>query len=280
MSTKVLILGSGTPNPDPARTGAASAVVVNGVSYLIDAGVGVVRRAAALSPTWGGEFSELEVDSLGHVFITHLHSDHTLGLADLLLTPWVMGREEPLKVFGPSGTTKMLKHLRDAYEIDIEYRTTGSQPSNISGSFFYATEITEGEIFKDDNVTVQAFEVDHGNLKNSFGYVFETSDRRIVFSGDTGVSESLKHHASGADVLIHEVYSSEGFAQKTADWQNYHQAHHTSASEIGIIARDAQPGILVLSHILFWGASVDSVLAEVREYFDGDIVIAEDYTVI
>ncbi len=280
MSTKVFILGSGTPNPDPERSGAAAAVIVNGVSYLVDAGAGVVRRAAALSPTWGGEFPELEVETLGHVFITHLHSDHTLGLADLLLTPWVMGREEPLKVFGPSGTTKMLRHLRDAYEIDINYRTTGSQPANVSGSFFEATEIVEGEIFKDDNVTVQAFEVNHGDLKNSFGYVFETIDRRVVFSGDTGVSKSLMHHAKGADVLIHEVYSGEGFARKPADWQNYHRAHHTSASEVGILARDTKPRILVLSHILLWGASVDSVIAEVREYFDGNLIIAEDYSLI
>ena len=99
--TKLIILGSGTPNPNPERSGSAFAVVTNGQAYLVDFGPGVVRRASALSPSWGGKFQEMEIENLQYAFLTHLHSDHSAGLSDLILSPWVLGRENSLKLFGP-----------------------------------------------------------------------------------------------------------------------------------------------------------------------------------
>ena len=278
--TKLIILGSGTPNPNPERSGSAYAVITNGQAYLVDFGPGVVRRASALSPSWGGKFQEMEIENLQYAFLTHLHSDHSAGLSDLILSPWVLGRESSLKLFGPRGLKNMARNITKAYKEDIDYRINGSQPSNSEGFKTSVTEISEGIIFEDENVSVEAFLNNHGGFKNSFGFIFRTQDKKIVFSGDTAYSEKLIEVSSKADILVHEVYSEKGFLEKTKDWQIYHKAHHTSAVDVGKIASLSQPKKLILSHILFWGNTESSILQEVRGNYDGEVVIAEDLMVI
>ena len=274
--TKLIILGSGTPNPNPERSGSAYAVVTNGQAYLVDFGPGVVRRASALSPSWGGKFLEMEIENLQYAFLTHLHSDHSAGLSDLILSPWVLGRENSLKLFGPRGLKNMARNITKAYKEDIDYRINGSQPSNSEGFKTSVTEISEGIIFEDESVSVEAFLNNHGGFKNSFGFIFRTQDKKIVFSGDTAYSEKLIELSSKADILVHEVYSEKGFLEKTKDWQIYHKAHHTSAIDVGKIAKLSQPKKLILSHILFWGNTESSIFKEVRQNYDGEVIIAED----
>ena len=278
--TKLLILGSGTPNPDPERSGSAYAIVTNGQSYLVDFGPGVIRRASAFSPSWGGEFESMEIQNLNYAFLTHLHSDHSAGLADLILSPWVLEREEPLNLFGPRGLKGMADKITDAYQIDIDYRINGSQPSNLEGYKTKVTEIAEGIIYEDKYIAVEAFENNHGDFKNSFGFVFTTKDKKIVISGDTAYSQKVIEKSKEADILVHEVYSEKGFKEKTKDWQIYHKAHHTSAPDVGKIASMSKPKKLVLSHILFWGNSKESIVEEVKSNFDGEVIIAEDLMVI
>ena len=278
--TKLLILGSGTPNPDPERSGSAYAIVTNGQSYLVDFGPGVIRRASAFSPSWGGEFESMEIQNLNYAFLTHLHSDHSAGLADLILSPWVLERKEPLNLFGPRGLKRMADKITDAYQIDIDYRINGSQPSNLEGYKTKVTEIAEGIIYEDKYIAVEAFENNHGDFKNSFGFVFTTKDKKIVISGDTAYSQKVIEKSKEADILVHEVYSEKGFKEKTKDWQIYHKAHHTSAPDVGKIASMSKPKKLVLSHILFWGNSKETIVEEVKSNFDGEVIIAEDLMVI
>ena len=279
--TKLIVLGSGTPNPDPERYGSGYAVVVNNSAYIIDFGPGIVRRISAMSPTWGGDFPSMELQNINIAFLTHIHSDHSGALADLILTPWIMGRNEPLRLYGPPGLNAMSKNITEAYIDDIDYRLYGSQPANKLG---YTTKVTEiskdGLIFKDDNVEVTAFKNAHGDFQNSFGFLFVTKDKKILLSGDTAVSENLKKYGTDLDILVHEVFSSETFINKTKDWQIYHQSHHTSSIDLGIIANELKPKKLVLSHILFWGASEESLLNDVKKNFNGDTVIAKDLMVI
>ena len=274
--TRVVMLGTGTPNPDPDRSGPSVAIVVNGTPYLVDFGPGVVRRAAAMSPTWGGSIPGLEVHNLKHAFLTHLHSDHSAGLSDLILTPWVLERDEPLELFGPDGIDEMASHIVDAYRADIDYRVYGLEPANDEGWRVRTHTIEEGIVFEDDNVKVEAFKVRHGTWPNAFGYRFTTPDRVIVISGDAAPSESLESHAKGADILIHEVYSVAGFRSRDPYWQKYHSTNHTSAHELGELAERAKPGLLVLYHVLFWGTDEDTVLEEVREKYSGEVVLAND----
>ena len=279
--TKLIILGSGTPNPDPERYGSGYAVIVNESAYIVDFGPGIVRRISAMSPTWGGDFPSMELQNINTAFLTHIHSDHSGALADLILTPWIMGRDVPLKLYGPSGLEAMSKNITEAYIDDINYRLYGSQPANELGFKTNVTEIVDdGSIYKDKNVEVIAFKNNHGDFKNSFGFLFITDDKRILFSGDTAVSANLKKYGNDLDILVHEVFSSETFVNKTKDWQIYHQAHHTSSIDLGIIAAELQPKKLVMSHILFWGASEESILNDIGVNFSGQAIIAKDLMVV
>lgn len=279
--TKLIILGSGTPNPDPERYGSGYAVVVNESAYIVDFGPGIVRRISAMSPTWGGDFPSMELQNINTAFLTHIHSDHSGALADLILTPWIMGRDTPLKLYGPSGLGAMSKNITEAYIDDINYRLYGSQPANELGFKTNVTEIVDdGSIYKDKNIEVIAFKNNHGDFKNSFGFLFITDDKRILFSGDTAVSANLKKYGNDLDILVHEVFSSETFVNKTKDWQIYHQAHHTSSIDLGIIADQLQPKKLVMSHILFWGASEESILNDIGVNFSGQAIIAKDLMVV
>lgn len=275
-STHFFVLGSGTPNPNPERMGSAYLVLANDTPYLFDFGSGVVRRVAALSSEWGGNFSKLDVTQLEYAFLSHIHSDHTLGLADLIITPWIMGRDKPLKIFGPEAAKDMADHIIKAYKPDIDYRIYGTQPQNDKGYKAIFTSIEEGVIYEDKNIMVTAFLNDHGDLAESYGFLIQTGDKTILISGDTGPSANLLRFGNEVDILVHEVYSQVGFEKKEPDWKIYHKAHHTSPSELAKIAKKLNPKTLVLSHILFWGSSESEILEEIMKDYDGKVILADD----
>jgi ribonuclease BN (tRNA processing enzyme) len=271
--TQVVLLGTGTPNAEPDRWGSAVAIVVNGTPYLVDAGAGVVRRASA---AFSRGVEGLEVKRLATVFLTHLHSDHTVGLPDLIYTPWVLERESPLRIVGPPGTEAMAFHLTEAYEEDVRVRIEGSEPINATGHLVEARDTGPGVVWEDGNVRVTAFEVAHGDWAHAFGYRFETPDRVVVVSGDTRPTDAVADRCNGCDILIHEVYSQAGFERRPPEWQAYHAASHTSAPALGRIASRARPRLLVLTHQLLWGSTPEELLAEVRGTFDGPVVYGKD----
>ncbi len=266
--SQIVLLGTGTPHADPDRSGPAVAIIVNDTPYLIDAGPGIVRRAAAAQRD-GVE--ALRVSNLKHVFITHLHTDHTLGLADLIFTPWVLERDEPLQLYGPPGVREMVEHLLQAYDQDVRIRIDGLEPANSEGYKVEVHEIAAGEVYRDANVTVQAIAVKRGNWEHAFGFRFETPDRTIVISGDTSPSDALTEAARDCDVLIHEVYSQAGFDRRIPIWQQYHSSFHTSTIELGRIARIAEPGLLILYHQLYWGSNDADLLEEIARIYDGPV---------
>jgi ribonuclease BN (tRNA processing enzyme) len=268
--TKIVLLGTGTPNADPDRFGPATAIVVNGTPYLIDCGPGVVRRATAAG---------IAAKDLKHLFVTHLHSDHTTGFSDLIFTPWVLERETPLEVYGPDGIAEMAEHIIAAYEHDIRMRLDGLEPANDSGYLVNTHNITAGVIYRDSNVTVESIAVTHGSWKESYGFVFTTADRKIVISGDCAPSDAVVAACDGCDVLIHEVYSAVKFQDRSPIWQKYHSSFHTSTVELAEIAKRAKPKMLILYHQLFWGATEEELLAEITELYDGVVVSGDDLDV-
>lgn len=274
--TQIVLLGTGTPNADPDRSGPSVAIVVNDTPYLVDFGPGIVRRAAAAVRKG---IQGLAVKNLNRVFVTHLHSDHTGGYPDLILTPWVLERKEPLEVYGPKGIKAMTGHILKAYREDIDIRLRGGEPSNKTGYKVIAHEIKPGVVYKDENVTVKAFLVNHGTWREAYGFRFETPDRTIVISGDCRPSPSVIQNCDGCDVLIHEVYSEAGFARRPPEWQKYHSRYHTSSRELAELASKARPGLLVLYHQLFWGTSEDDLLTEVRAGYSGKVVSGRDLDV-
>lgn len=260
--TRVVMLGTGNPNADPDRSGPAVAIVVDDRPYLVDAGPGVVRRAASAVRAGQGALAPAR---LGIVFLTHLHSDHTVGLPDLIFTPWVLERAGPLRVFGPPGVRAMTDHLTAAWSEDIRVRIEGREHANRTGYRVQATVVRPGVVYKDDKVTVKAFAVPHGDWKHAFGYRFETPDRVIVVSGDTKASRAVVEACNGCDLLVHEVYSFARFATRPGKWQAYHKNAHTSTVELAALARDARAKSLLLYHQLYWGATDADLLREIRE---------------
>ena len=277
--TRLILLGTGTPNADPNRAGPALAISVGDRAYIVDFGPGIVRQAAALSSNRGGPFESLNPKNLKVVFLTHLHSDHTTGYPDLILTPWVLERSDPLKVFGPEGIKNMTTKILEAYKADIDYRIDGLEPANESGWKVEAFEVNEGIIYEDELIEVIAFKVNHGTWDNAYGYKFITEDKTIVVSGDTAPSKQLIEMSQGVDILVHEVYSQAGFNRRTEVWKKYHASHHTSTKELAEIANEAQPKLLVLTHILFWGSTEEEILEEVESSYSGKVSLGQDLSI-
>lgn len=274
--TQIVLLGTGTPNADPDRSGPAVAIVVNDTPYIIDCGPGIVRRAAAARIKG---VKALEVSKLHTAFLTHLHTDHTAGYPDLIFTTWVLDRNKPLEVYGPPGTKKMTDHILKAYSEDIKVRLEGLEPANTEGHKVNVHEIKPGIVYKDENVIVKAFPVHHGAWEFAFGFRFETPDRIIVISGDRAPTPGIAKHCEGCDVLIHEVYSIKGFKTRPEKWQKYHADSHTSSVELGRLAAKVKPKLLILTHQLLWGATPEELLKEIRQVYNGKVVYGNDLDV-
>jgi len=268
--TQIVILGSGTPVADPERQGPSVAIVVDGVSYLVDAGSGIVRRAAAT------KLEALRARNMKLVFLTHLHSDHTLGYPDLILSGAVLHRQAPLVAYGPRGLREMTDHLVAAWKKDIELRVNGLEHGDAQAYAVDVHEVAPGVVYRDDKVTVRAFLVKHGSWDEAFGYRFDTPDRSIVFSGDTAPADAIVEACNGCDVLIHEVYSQAGFDTLPSDDRKYHAAFHTSAPELAALATRARAKTLVLHHQLFFGQTESELVGEVKRGFRGNLVSAHD----
>ena len=247
METKRVLLGTGTPNACPDASGPSSAVVVGDRAYLVDFGPGVVRQAAK---AYRNGIDALRPDRLVTAFCTHLHTDHTAGYPDLIFTPWVLERKEPLRVFGPKGIRDMTEHLLKAYKVDIDFRINGFEKANEVGYRVETQEITSGVIYRDDRVTVEAFPVSHGTLE-SYGFKFTTPDRVIVISGDTAPLEIVAEKAKGCDILLHEVEYTAGLAAREPKWQKYHREVHTLSVDLAEIAKKARPKLLVTYHRIY-----------------------------
>jgi len=287
--TQVVLLGTGNPAPDPERSGPATAIVVNDTPYLVDFGAGIVRRAAEAAIQRG--IKALEPTNLRVAFVTHLHSDHTVGYADLILTPWVMGRKGPLQVYGPAGITEMTEHLLEAYRADFETRTNRANPGTITGSggqipeghAVEAHQIRAGVVYKDINVTVTAFPTKHA--MESYGYRFDTPDRSIVISGNTNPTQATIDACHGCDVLIHEVLSLEGLARRPAEFQSFASKYHTTTAQLAELASQAKPRLLIIYHVASrssanpQGSTIGQILGEVSSRYSGTVVVGRDLDV-
>lgn len=283
--TQVVMLGTGTPIPDPDRSGPAVAVVVDDVAYLFDAGAGVVRRAAAAGRAGVKVFAPERPGGQPNprfqaIFITHLHSDHTLGLADAIFTPWIQGRAAPVDVYGPSGLARLLKSIGEGYADDIHVRTTDPGGPSPDGWRAVAHEVDPGVVYRDERITVRAFAVQHVEGLHAYGYRIDTPDRSIVISGDTRQSDAVAQACNGCDLLIHEVLSDTAFRAYPPERQPYHAAAHTLATQVGQVATQARAKLLVLTHVIANGVPDAVVLDEVRSTFAGPVVLAHDLDVL
>lgn len=268
------MLGTGTPAADPDRFGPAVVVLVDSTPYLFDAGVGVVRRwAGALR----GGVATIGPETLHRVFITHLHSDHTLGLPELIFTTWTLGgvRRPPLAAYGPPGLGAMTSHLLAAWTEDIAVRTSSEgEGAGAAPPAVQVHEIEPGVVYRDSLVTVTAFTVHHGTVPHAFGYRVQTPDKVIVLSGDAGPPSTVAEQCRGCDILVHE-----GGSVLSAAATGYFRRFHTTAEGLAAIATAAHPKLLVLYHQRPSGPPVERAYARLRQLYAGPFVVARDMDV-
>jgi ribonuclease Z len=212
------------------------------------------------------------------LFLTHLHSDHTVSIPDLYLTGWLMGRTAPLRVWGPAGTASMMSHLQQAYEFDIHIRRDVDEKLPAQGAVVIAKDIDEGVVYQNSDLKVTAFAVDHGPVKPAFGYRIDFAGHSVVLSGDTRYSENLIKFSHGADLLIHEVLDPEAYAAADQIFSEEQKqkviAHHTTPEQAGSIFTQVKPKLAVYSHIVPLNAP--ELVAHTRRTYSGPLVVGED----
>jgi len=259
---RVTLLGTGTPFPSAERFGSAILVEVAGKKLLFDCGRGVVIRLTQV------RVNPKDIDGL---FLTHLHSDHVVGIPDLWLSGWFLGRDRSLPIWGPPGTRSMTEHLVQAFGFDISIRQAAPDPLPAKGVEIDAKEIEQGEIYNDGLARVSAFLVDHGPVKPAFGYRVDGAGHSVVISGDTKFCQNLVDFARGADCLIHAAWS--------AAWKNPSPPSKrsiASAEDAGRVFAIVKPKLGVLYHY----KDEEGLWDAVRKDHKGPLVIAKDLMTI
>jgi ribonuclease Z len=268
---RVVLLGTGSPPPNPGRRGPAALLSLGPERFLVDAGsgVGVQLVQAGIKPyEWP------------RVLITHHHSDHTIDLGHLLITRWIAGQNSPFEVWGPAGTARQVDKLLDYLQWDIEVRRAHMRKREPPA--VRVTEIEEGKILEAGGVVVSAFLVDHGPVKPAFGYRFDGGGRSVVISGDTRPSENLMRWSHGVDCLVHECCE----MTKTAwfpdcGWPTLEDkirdlaSYHTQPEDIGRVAAGADVRKLAVTHMMP-GSIASELEAAAARHYAGPIVIGED----
>jgi len=268
---RAVLLGTGSPPPNPRRRGPATLLSLDDERFLVDAGsgAGVQLVQAGVRPyEWP------------RVLITHQHSDHTIDLGHLLITRWIVGQNAPFEVWGPAGTRRQVEKLLDYLAVDVELRRAhmhDREPPRVS-----VTEIDEGKVMEAGGVRVSAFLVEHDPVKPAFGFHFEGGGRRIVVSGDTRPCENLMRWSHNADLLVHECCEmaktswSPGcgwptIEEKIRDLASY----HTQPDQIGRVAHAARAKKLVLTHLMP-GSDPAELKAAAAKHYAGPVVVGED----
>ncbi len=269
---RVTLLGTGCPPPVMNRFGPSTLVEAGGEILVFDAGRGALQRLFQL---------QVPIKDVHALFLTHLHSDHIVGLPDMWLTGWVNGRREvPFRVWGPAGTVAMMKHLDEAFEFDIRIRLYDDRP-HPQGILVQAQDITEGLVYERNGVKVTAFAVDHAPVTPAFGYRIDYAGHSVVLSGDTRYSENLIRHAQGVDLLIHEVAVPESLrrAGYAAERAKAILDHHMTPAQAGEVFARVKPKLAVYSHIVLPAATADDIFPETRKHYAGPLELGEDLMV-
>lgn len=265
---KVTLLGTGSPQPRMDRFGPSILVEAGDKKLLFDCGRGAAQRIEQLRIPF------TQIDAL---FVTHLHSDHIVGIPDLWLTGWTRGRKVPFQVWGPDGTKAMMSHLAEAYQFDIQVRhEDGNLP--LQGVAVVATDIQQGVVYDHAGIKVTAFLVDHGVVKPALGYRVDFAGHSVVLSGDTRYSENLIRFSQKVDVLIHEVINPDTLRAKNPSMPaELFQAiigHHTTAEQAGTIFNQVKPKLAVYSHIV--PADATDLVPLTRKTYSGPLEVGED----
>lgn len=271
---RVTLLGTGSPVPSDTRYGMSTLVQAGDFNFVFDAGRGVTVRLDQAGVLLG------DIDG---VFLTHYHSDHVNGLADLWMTgylPAFGGREAAFNVYGPTGVENLVAGLRQAHSDDIEVRVADGELAKDTTEIKAHEYSDEGIVFDQNGVTVTAFDVQHDPedaIEPAMGYRVDYQGRSVLISGDTVPNENVIKHGTGVDLLIHEVAEFEDTSALPGVY-----AHHTNPRQAGEIFTQTEPRMAVYSHIVNGtsadapGISPEELADRTRENYDGPLTVGED----
>ncbi|MEP7067027.1 MAG: MBL fold metallo-hydrolase [Gemmatimonadota bacterium] len=264
---RVTLLGTGTPRPFMDRFGPSILVEAGKEKLIFDVGRGAMQRLFQLGVSYA--------DVTG-VLLTHLHSDHTVGLPDLWLTGWIISnRRNPLELWGPTGTAKMADGLRAAYSFDLDIRVRDDKLSP-EGGRLVAHDLAEQVVFDRGGVKVTSFLVDHGLVRPALGYRVDAGGHSVVLSGDTRYSPNLIAHAKGTDLLIHEVGAASSELLRTDKHIRTIIDHHTTPERAAAVFNEARPKLAVFSHLVLRGVTADDAMRTTRLTYSGPLELGED----
>jgi len=273
----VTLLGTGTPPPLMARFGPATLVEVGGKMFLFDAGRGATQRMWQLKKPFG------KLDAL---ILTHLHSDHVVGVPDIWLTGWLRGpygrRDNPLRVMGPAGTESLMTNLQAAYAWDIDTRVTDQKMSR-SAAGVVASDVGAGVVYEEDGATITAFDNNHGELITpSLGYRIDYDGRAVVISGDTKRVDSVLEMAQGVDVLVHSIGAARQELLDSAPIWRLIMDHHIEPEDAGRVFAETKPKMAVFTHVVSLTngkippVGADEIMSRVRTTYGGPVTMGED----
>jgi ribonuclease Z len=272
----VTLLGTGTPLNEPDRFSFSNLIQAGGLNLLIDAGRGTSIRLGQLGIPLG------EIDG---VFLSHFHSDHIIGLGDVFATgyirvPTLGGRVEPLNLYGPAGTQRLVDGLLLTFQSDIETRMLDEGVPE-AGTQIIAHELKDGVVFERDGVTVTMFTVNHGEkIDPSVGYRVDYKGHSVTFSSDTKYDTRLIDAARGTDLLVHETAAAPAETMENPIVRDILD-HHTSPEEVGSVFAQVQPSLAVYSHVVrLFGpngrVSMREIIDRTRTTYAGSLIVAED----
>jgi ribonuclease Z len=274
---KVTLLGTGVPIPSAVRFGPSTLIEAGDQKLLVDAGRGATIRLDQLKVPIG------RIDAL---LLTHYHSDHTSGIPDVWLTGWLESyfgtRKTPFRVIGPTGARTLMENLERAYALDIKIRIADEKlpPQGVAISVFEYDR--DGVVYEKNGVKVVAFEVDHGDvIKPAYGYRIEYGGRVVVISGDTRYNLNVIKYGAGADLLVHEVAAARPELMKEAYIQRI-IGHHVTPREAGTVFAKTRPRLAAFTHVVQLASpqvpppTLDEMVAETREVYDGPLEVGED----
>jgi len=275
---KVTLLGTGSPIPAIDRFGPGTLVEAGGQKFLFDCGRGAGMRLWQL---------QIPLGQIHMLFLTHLHSDHTVGIPDVWLTGWIPAaygrREVPFQVWGPRGTKAMMENLEKAYAWDISTRKK-EQNKQDSGVMVNAKDITQGIVYEKDGVKITAFIVNHADfIDSALGYRIDYSGHSVILSGDTRYNKNLIQYAKGADVVVHEVAAANEKSMQTSPLINQILGFHCSPEDAGRVFEQVKPKLAVFNHIVRLTSSqdlprptLDDIIERTRKTYKGPLQMGED----
>ncbi|MBT2115507.1 MBL fold metallo-hydrolase [Dyella sp. LX-66] len=275
--SRLILLGTaGGPTPKPDRAAPASAVVVDGVIYVVDCGNGVARQMVQ---------ARLDLGAIRHVFLTHQHSDHNADYGNLLWLAWAARLHTRVDTWGPPPLAAMTRDFlrMNDYDIQTRIKDEGRPPL---APLIVPHELSKGGVvLQDERVKVTAALVAHPPVVPAFAYRFDCPDRSIVFSGDTRPTPALIELARNADVLVHEVMYQPALEKLIASEPNAARlrehllASHTTTGQVGRVATEAGVKTLVLNHFVPGGdpSLTDEMWRDaVAPHFKGRLVVGRD----